>query len=157
GLMPGRTGIRLIGGELVLHSEGKGSRFVVTPPARSDQPLTGAEQEPVPMNDIQPIYPDRSALLIEDNKLVGEITSARLRKLFHRVDWAETGDGGLELFRAAPHDFVVVDQLLPGMIGSEVVREIRKTHGKVPIIGITTSTMGSEGQELEEAGANYAL
>ncbi|NGM45989.1 response regulator [Rhodobacter sp. SGA-6-6] len=157
GLYTARKAIRLIGGDLVLHSEGKGSRFVVTHPARSDQPLTGAEQEPVPMNDIEPIYPDRSALLIEDNKLVGEITSARLRKLFHKVDWAETGDGGLEMFRAAPHDFIVVDQLLPGMIGSQVVREIRKTHKDVPIIGITASTMGSECQELEEAGATYAL
>jgi signal transduction histidine kinase/CheY-like chemotaxis protein len=157
GLYTARKAIRLIGGDLVLHEDGRGTRFVLTHPARADLSTAPAEFETIVVNDVTPIFSNHSVLLVEDNKLVGEITSARLRKLFARVDWAEAGDAGLELFRNNTYDMLVVDQLLPGLIGSELVREIRKTNKTLPIIGITASTMGSECRDLEAAGANYAL
>lgn len=157
GLYTARKAIRLMGGDLVLQSDGKGCRFVLTHPARAEQPSRNAEQENATMSDVTPAYANRSVLLVEDNKLVGEITCARLRKLFQKVDWAETGDDGLAMFRANQYDMLVVDQLLPGLVGSELVREIRQTDKDLPIIGITASTMGSECRDLEEAGANYAL
>lgn len=109
------------------------------------------------MSNAKPIFPTRSVLLVEDNKLVGEITSTRLQKLFGNVRWAETGTSGLEMFKVARPDFMLVDQLMPGLTGSELVGEIRKTDKTLPIVGITASTMGSECQELEAAGANLAL
>ncbi|MFE3836872.1 hybrid sensor histidine kinase/response regulator [Pseudogemmobacter sonorensis] len=157
GLYTARKAIRLMGGGLVIDQEGRGSRFVLTHPARAAKQLVKAEEKVLTMNDVTPLYADRGVLLVEDNKLVGEITSARLRKLFQRVDWAESGDAGLNLFRQNQYDMIVVDQLLPGLIGSELVREIRQTHKTLPVIGITASTMGSECRDLEEAGANYAL
>ncbi|NPD17278.1 response regulator [Xinfangfangia sp. D13-10-4-6] len=157
GLYTARKAIRLMGGELTLTANGNGSRFVLTHPARIARPLVQPAQKVITMNDITPVYEGRSVLLVEDNKLVGEITATRLRKLFSRVDWAESGDAGLMLFRENRYDMVVVDQLMPGLIGSELVREIRQTEKTMPVIGITASTMGSECRDLEEAGANYAL
>ncbi|SED30477.1 response regulator [Rhodobacter sp. 24-YEA-8] len=157
GLYTARKAIRLMGGDLTLNDDGNGSRFVLTHPARIARQLVQPEQKVISMNDITPLYEDRSVLLVEDNKLVGEITVTRLRKLFRQVDWAESGDAGLKLFRENKYDMVVVDQLLPGLIGSELVREIRQTEKTMPIIGITASTLGSECRDLEEAGANYAL
>ncbi len=157
GLYTARKAIRLIGGDLVLHNDGPGSRFVLTHPARADLARPVTEYESMTMNETAPPFADRSVLLVEDNKLVGEITSSRLRKLFHRVDWAEAGDAGLELFHKNSYDLVIVDQLMPGMTGSDLVSRIRKTHGTLPIVGITASTMGSECRDLEAAGVTYAL
>ena len=109
------------------------------------------------MEDLISAYQDRQVLLIEDNRLVGEITCSLLRRLFRKVDWAETGDQGLSMWRGASYDLVFVDQLLPGLYGSDVVREIRAAGSEVPIIGVTASTLGSETRELEAAGANLAL
>lgn len=157
GLYTARKAVRLMGGELVQQDSETGSCFVLTHPARPEKTKNTEDQEKFDMSEVDPIYSKRSVLLIEDNKLVGEITSARLRRLFQRVDWSETGDGGLAQFRSQSYDLLVVDQLLPGLIGSEIVREIRQTNKTIPIVGITASTMGSECRDLEEAGANYAL
>ncbi|MCB5408724.1 response regulator [Pseudogemmobacter faecipullorum] len=157
GLYTARKALRLMGGDLSLAPESRGSRFVLSHPARIVQKTARAERKVVEVSDVTPLYANRSVLLVEDNKLVGEITSARLRKLFPVVDWAESGDAGLALFREKRYDMVVVDQLLPGMIGSELVKEIRLTEKDLPVIGITASTMGSECRDLENAGANYAL
>ncbi|WP_283176412.1 response regulator [Gemmobacter sp. 24YEA27] len=99
----------------------------------------------------------RKVLLIEDNRLVGEITRTRLRRLFHLVDRAETGPAGLDMWARGNYDLILVDQLLPGSTGCEIVREIRKTDKNVPIIGITASTLGSECRDLEAAGVTLAL
>ncbi|MDZ4393707.1 hybrid sensor histidine kinase/response regulator [Cypionkella sp.] len=157
GLYTARKAIKMIGGDLNLHSDGNGTRFVLTHPARSGASITLNDQELSPMSNAKPIFPTRSVLLVEDNKLVGEITSTRLQKLFGNVRWAETGTSGLEMFKVARPDFMLVDQLMPGLTGSELVGEIRKTDKTLPIVGITASTMGSECQELEAAGANLAL
>ena len=157
GLYTARKAMRLMGGDLSLAPEERGSRFVLNHPARIVQNTARAERKVVEVSNVSPLYTNRSVLLVEDNKLVGEITSARLRKLFPLVDWAESGDAGLALFREKRYDMVIVDQLLPGMIGSELVKEIRLTEKDLPVIGITASTMGSECRDLENAGANYAL
>lgn len=157
GLYSARKAVRLIGGDLTLQPAPQGSRFVLSHPARADTDAKIHQQEQSHMTEDAPAYPELAVLLVEDNKLVGEITSARLQKLFHRVDWAEAGDDGLMLVQSRHYDFIIVDQLLPGMLGSELVQEIRKTNANVPIIGITASTMGSECQDLEAAGVNYAL
>lgn len=157
GLYTARKAMRLMGGDLQLQSEGTGSNFVLTHPARVEPISHVTEQRGLTMSDVTPIYPGRRALLVEDNQLVGEITCARLRKLFQEVDWAESGDLALRLFREKDYDLIIVDQLLPGIIGSEVVQEIRQSNKAVPIIGITASTMGSECRDLEAAGVTYAL
>lgn len=157
GLYTARKAVRLMGGELVQQDCETGACFVLTHPARPEKTKTTEDQDKLDMSDVNPIYTKRSVLLIEDNQLVGEITSARLRRLFQRVDWSETGDGGLAQFRSHAYDLLVVDQLLPGLIGSEIVREIRQTNKTIPIVGITASTMGTECRDLEDAGASYAL
>lgn len=78
-------------------------------------------------------------------------------RLFQEVDWAQTGPEGLAMWRGDSYDIVLVDQLLPGTTGCEIVREIRRSGNSVPVIGITASTLGSECRDLEEAGVTVAL
>ncbi|WP_189682879.1 response regulator, partial [Seohaeicola zhoushanensis] len=161
GLYTARQAMRLMGGDLTLRTTNDagstGASFVLHHPARPARPASYIKLEPQPVTESKVRYPDKTVLLIEDNRIVGEITAARLRRLVGTTIWAETGTEGLQAFHANDPDLILVDQLLPGMLGSEVVREIRATNTSVPIVGITASTLGSECAELEAAGANYAL
>ncbi|MPQ95979.1 hybrid sensor histidine kinase/response regulator [Thioclava sp. JE_KL1] len=159
GLYTARKAIHLLGGDIRLEgsSAEDGTEFVITHPVRITAELNENGRDKMTQENTTIDHPDSTALLIEDNVLVGELTTNRLRRIFGKVLWAETGMTGLELFRENTPDMVFVDQLLPGLQGNELIRQIRKIDSEVPIVGVTASTMGSECEVLEEAGANIAV
>lgn len=136
---------------------GPGATFVLKHPARLADHSKYANMEHEPVMETQVLYPDKTALLLEDNQIVGDITVARMRRLFGKSIWVERSDDALVAFEQHHPDLILVDQLLPGMLGSEFIRQIRIIDKTIPIVGITASTMGTECTELEAAGANYAL
>lgn len=75
-------------------------------------------------------------LLIEDDPLVRRGLQLALSRHGHEVRTAETGEDGLEQFRASTPDLVVLDLMLPGIDGFEVCRRIRAV-GEVPVIMLT--------------------
>jgi signal transduction histidine kinase/CheY-like chemotaxis protein len=158
GLYTARKALRLMGGDIELKRTGEvGSEFLITHPVRiAVAEENGADDQ---MNDERReiAYPDKAVLLVEDNKLVGELTASRLRRLFGTVHWAETGTEGLAMFQDERPDILLIDQLLPGMTGNELIEQVRLADPKVPIVGVTASTMGSECEVLEAAGANIAV
>ncbi|WP_102225770.1 hybrid sensor histidine kinase/response regulator [Acidimangrovimonas sediminis] len=158
GLYAAHKALSLMGGEIRIEETGDtGTRFGVTHPARVISTDT-QEQGGRDMEAAEGVrYTDRRVLLVEDNKLVGELTANRLRRLISTVDWSETGAEALDMFRRTRPDLVLVDHLLPGMTGSELIVQIRQIDAKVPIIGITASTLGNECESLEVAGANLAV
>ena len=77
-----------------------------------------------------------TVLIIEDErKLVGILTDYLRREGF-RVESARDGLRGLELWRAARPDLVLLDLMMPGLDGLEVARRIRR-ESSVPIIMLT--------------------
>lgn len=134
-----------------------GATFVLKHPARLAERVKHETLEQLPVTETQAKYSDKTVLLIEDNQIVGEITVARLRRLFGKTIWSQDGEDALTAYTANKPDLLLVDQLLPGMLGSELVRHVRETDRHLPIVGITASTLGSEVAELEASGANYAL
>lgn len=141
------------------HSEAAslGTTFVMTHPARLAKSSKYVTLEEIPVTEPQASYPDKTVLLVEDNRVVGDIIATRLRRLFGTTIWAESADEALEAYAAHAPDMILMDQLLPGAFGSDLIRQIRSTNKAVPIIGITASTLGSECADLEAAGADYAL
>ena len=97
-----------------------------------------------------------SALLIEDNEIIGDLMLRRLQKLFKECHWARSAEDGLQIWKTSLTEVIIVDQLLPGMLGSEFVSLVRASGCNVPILGITASAMGSEIDDLERAGATRA-
>jgi two-component system response regulator MtrA len=72
-------------------------------------------------------------LLVEDDPSIRETTSLGLEAAGYRITAAGNGREGLDRFRAAAFDLVVLDLMLPELDGYEVCREIRKTSN-VPIV-----------------------
>jgi CheY-like chemotaxis protein len=65
------------------------------------------------------------------------IVGKKLASLFRQVVYAENGTDGLEKFRQHNVDLIITDNLMPGMGGLDVIREIRKTDIKTPVILVT--------------------
>jgi two-component system response regulator RegX3 len=75
-------------------------------------------------------------LIVEDEPSFSDPLSYTLRKEGYEVAVAETGTDGLRIFSAHGADLVLLDLMLPGMSGTEVCREIRRTSN-VPVIMLT--------------------
>jgi signal transduction histidine kinase/ActR/RegA family two-component response regulator len=100
--------------------------------------------------------PDEEALvlIIEDERLVREATSAALRELGYRVLEAETGASGLEAFRrhAAEITVVVLDMVMPDLGAREVYSAMRRERAHIPVLLITASANQDDVQDLIDGG-----
>lgn len=76
-------------------------------------------------------------LLIEDEEKVASFIRKGLEQSAYAVDWAPTGEEALELARAAEYHAVILDLMLPGKDGLQVVREMRSSGSSVPVLALT--------------------
>lgn len=75
-------------------------------------------------------------LLIEDEESLGEALQYQLVREGFEVQRETDGFLGLERFKTAGADLVLLDLMLPGLSGEEVCKEIRKASS-VPVIMLT--------------------
>jgi len=82
--------------------------------------------------------PPRSAtvLIVEDEAGISRTLDAYLKREGYATEVAADGLQALTLFRAAKPDIVLLDVMLPGMDGFEVLSRIRK-DGSTPVIMLT--------------------
>jgi len=76
-------------------------------------------------------------LLIEDDKALSLAIEYRLRK--EKLETVRRGDGlsGLEALEEAPFDLVLLDRMLPGLEGVELLRRMRAKGDATPVLMLT--------------------
>lgn len=86
-------------------------------------------------------------LTIDDELHIRELLEYNLTKAGYEVLGAETGEKGLELLRTAQVDLVLLDCMLPGMDGVEVLRRIRAGSelSSLPVMMLT-----AKGEEIDK-------
>lgn len=75
-------------------------------------------------------------LIVEDETRLAEILEDYLKRDGFRTERAKDGQRGLELWRAARPDLILLDVMMPVLDGFEVARRIR-AESNVPIIMLT--------------------
>ena len=92
-------------------------------------------------------------LLVEDDAPLRQFVAERLLAL--GVDVIETGDGAtvLELIKKHKPDCVVLDIMLPGKSGMQILEELRATDKATSVVMLTTLS-GEGGLKLEAAKHN---
>ncbi len=78
----------------------------------------------------------QSILLIDDDQNVSHLIRLYLEKEGYQVYEAFRGDDGLAAFKQYNPSLIILDIMLPGIDGLDVLREIRKAS-KVPVIMLT--------------------
>ncbi|MGN0527923.1 MAG: response regulator transcription factor [Eubacterium sp.] len=76
-------------------------------------------------------------LLVEDEKRMANALSEILRLEKYEVDICSDGISGLESAQSGIYDLIILDVMLPGLSGFEIVREIRSDGIKTPVLMLT--------------------
>ncbi|MFH2002720.1 MAG: response regulator transcription factor [Planctomycetota bacterium] len=96
-------------------------------------------------------------LLVEDDRHVSGFVSIGLREARYSVDVAGDGPEALHLASTGSYDMIIMDVMLPGMNGFQVVRELRSKGYCVPIIYLTAKDRTEDIVEGLEAGGDDYL
>ncbi|MDU0370650.1 response regulator transcription factor [Hymenobacter endophyticus] len=73
-------------------------------------------------------------LLIEDEARLAAFVQQGLRQAGHVADVADNGAVGLELAATTPYDVILLDLMLPGQNGFDVLRNLREFGLSTPVI-----------------------
>ncbi|MRX31959.1 response regulator transcription factor [Aminobacter sp. NyZ550] len=76
-------------------------------------------------------------LLVEDTRDVGEAISRRLEKIGHTVDWQSNGQAAADILEFTDYALVILDVMLPGLDGFEILRRLRQHRKSTPVLILT--------------------
>ncbi|MBU5468569.1 response regulator transcription factor [Virgibacillus sp. MSJ-26] len=76
-------------------------------------------------------------LIVEDEKKLSRVLQLELEYEDYRTETADNGKDALRLITEKKWDLVLLDIMLPGLSGVEVLRRVRKSNDDTPIILLT--------------------
>ncbi|WP_210611272.1 response regulator transcription factor [Priestia flexa] len=76
-------------------------------------------------------------LIVEDEKKIARLIQLELEYEGYDTATAHTGADGLSLFQGQQFDLLILDVMLPGLSGLEVLRRIRANNQFTPVILLT--------------------
>jgi DNA-binding response OmpR family regulator len=93
-------------------------------------------------------------LLIEDEPNIAEAIRFLLTRDGLRVSHAAEGASALALLRQDPPDLVILDHMLPGMSGLEILTTVRADPASRDLPVMMLTARGRDREMAEEAGAD---
>ena len=66
-----------------------------------------------------------TVLVVEDHPDLGRAMSRLLQASGYEAVWADDGPTALETIRRSPPDLILLDVMMPGMSGMDVLRQVR--------------------------------
>jgi two-component system copper resistance phosphate regulon response regulator CusR len=93
-------------------------------------------------------------LLIEDEEKVVRSLQKGLQEHHIAVDCALDGVEGLQLARAEEYDVIVSDVIVPGIHGTDLIRQLRTQGNRTPVLMLTALSSLDNKVEGLEAGAD---
>jgi two-component system copper resistance phosphate regulon response regulator CusR len=96
-------------------------------------------------------------LLIEDERKVAAIIARGLRAERYAVDVASDGLKGWDLASSTDYDLILLDLMLPGLNGTELLRRLRQKGLNAPVLVLTARDATGDKVENFEAGADDYL
>lgn len=96
-------------------------------------------------------------LVVEDDKQTADFIAKSLREQGHVVDQTSNGRDGLMLAVSQTFDVMVIDRMLPELEGLAILKTIRASGIRTPVLILTTKSQISDRVEGLEAGADDYL
>lgn len=76
-------------------------------------------------------------LVVEDEHKIANSVKKGLETQSYAVDVAYDGENGLAMVLTEPYDLVILDRMLPGVDGVEILRQIREKSIHTPVLFLT--------------------
>ena len=102
----------------------------------------------------------RPVVLVCDNEpVLRALVSATLDHARYELVEARDGDEAVELARARRPDLILLDMMMPGRTGLEVLAELRADadFADVPVVMLTARTQATDREAASSAGADAFL
>jgi two-component system copper resistance phosphate regulon response regulator CusR len=96
-------------------------------------------------------------LIVEDEKKLADSVALGLRAERFAVDVAYDGVEGRRMAKEHEYDLLILDLMLPGLSGTELLRGVREVNSHVPILILTALSGTPEKVRNFEAGADDYL
>lgn len=93
-------------------------------------------------------------LIVEDERNLADAICKILKDEGFRADVTYDGTTGFSLSKTGMYDAIVLDVMLPGMDGLEVVREMRRCGVSTPVLMLTARTSTADKVNGLDAGAD---
>lgn len=101
----------------------------------------------------------KKILLVEDEVFIRDLYVRQLTKAGFQIKTAPDGQTGLQMLKDEPFDLLLLDIMLPGMNGLQVLREFKTQNPNSKMITILLTNLGQEAviKEGFELGAQAYL
>ncbi|TCK08789.1 response regulator transcription factor [Marinobacterium mangrovicola] len=96
-------------------------------------------------------------LVVEDDIILGESLTQRLRRSGQGVDLARSGAEAVSLIKLQPYDLVLLDLNLPDTSGEAVLNSLRRQNDTTPVLVLTARDQIEDRIQLLDAGADDYL
>lgn len=92
-------------------------------------------------------------LIVDDSSLTRRTLRALLEELGHSVEDAPDGPRALEAYFLRKPDLVILDMVMQGMYGTEVLAKLREMNPEARVIIATADIQTSTAEQVKAAGA----
>ncbi|MFK7965733.1 MAG: response regulator transcription factor [Burkholderiaceae bacterium] len=83
---------------------------------------------------------EKNVLVVEDQQDIADLIAMHVGDLGHKVECIADGQAGFEAARSGRYDLIVLDVMLPGRDGMDIVRSLRMDRNTVPVLMLTART-----------------
>lgn len=94
-----------------------------------------------------------SILIAEDDPFLGKIMSNRLKEEGFNIDNAIDGAEALSKIAKNSYSLVLLDLIMPGKTGFEVLKELKAKKSSVPVLVFTNLAQEEDRREVMNLGA----
>ncbi len=171
GLALSRNFCRLMGGDIRVESElGVGSTFIIQLPRIVRDPATAApsdsHQEETSTTEIVSNAGGATILLVDDDNTARDLLQRVLSKEGYSILTARQGDEALQIAASSHPALILLDVMMPGMSGWEVLQRLKADPAtqKIPVVMTTMledrttgQTLGADGYLLKPVDRNELL
>ncbi|MCD8501643.1 MAG: response regulator [Bacillaceae bacterium] len=101
----------------------------------------------------------KKILLAEDEEVLRMLIFDTLEDEGYDIDEASDGREALDLIKDNDYDLIIVDYMMPGLTGIEVIESVRATSSKseMKIMMLTAKSQQKDEERARFAGADYFL
>lgn len=96
-------------------------------------------------------------LIVEDEIKTGEYLRQGFREAGFNADLVRTGVDGLHMAQEGDHDLIILDVMLPGMDGWQVLKSLRRSGQEMPVLFLTAKDQVDDRIKGLELGADDYL
>lgn len=96
-------------------------------------------------------------LLAEDEEVLRMLIVDTLEDEEHTIDEACNGEEAYELIKKNSYDLLIVDHMMPGYTGLELIQKIRKDNIQTKILMLSAKSQEIDQKNVLDAGANYFI